>query len=310
MRIYELANSKAASRPVVYVDMDGVLADFFGEVAKREGASHWRRARKIKDRIDQVAQEPGFFLDLKPLPNAPKLIRGILDIAGEYSILSSPMMSNVEQSVREKSQWLNHYLKQVQPTSVLFEHQKERFAQQPNETPNILIDDWDANIQLWEANGGIGILYTDDNWDRVLKQLKHALMTGRKPKPATEIREYEVTPTKTKLLTNNQVLDYIKDIHDEYHLEKPVLKHKTWMLHRVPIAMLQTPEFYDQDDPYRRVIDLDWDHINSVTPEDIENKPAVADHNGWVLDGNHRVIRARALGLESVMCITPYTGKK
>ena len=74
--------------------------------------------------------------------------------------------------------------------------------------------------------------------------------------------------------------------------------------------MLQTPEFYDQDDPYRRVIDLDWDHINTVTQEDIENKPVVADADGWLLDGNHRVTRARALGMDSVMCITPYTGKK
>lgn len=307
MRLFEVSNKLARSKPVVYVDMDGVLADMFGEVARREGAPHWRKARKIKDRIDQVARQPGFFLDLKPLPNAARLLRGIVKIAGEFSILSSPMMSNVEQSTREKTEWLDHYLQNYQPDSVLFDHHKEKFAQQPDETPNILIDDWEANIRLWEANGGIGILYTDENYDRVLKQLKQALMTGRKPDPGYAIHEQDDDiQIKPRLLTNKQVLDYIQDIHDEYHLEKPVLKHKAWVLKSVPVEMLQTPEFYDQDDPYRRVIDLDWDHISNITDDDIRNKPVVADAQGWLLDGNHRLTAARARGMKNILAIVPY----
>lgn len=306
MRIFELSNSKAASKPIVYLDMDGVLADMFGEIARREGASHWRKARKIKNRIDQVAQDPGFFLDLPPLPNAPRLVKGIMDIAGSYSILSSPLMSNVVQSSREKSEWLNHYLKRVQPKSVIFDHHKERYAQQPDETPNILIDDWETNIRLWEANGGIGILYKGGQVEQALKQLKQALMQGRSP-AKHRIHEDDSAPFKSKLLTNRQVLDYIQDIHDDYTLEKPVLQHKTWVLKRVPIGFFQTPEFYDQDDPYRRVIDLNWDHIDSIDPDSISNKPVVANKDGWLLDGNHRFTAARALGMSSIIAIVPYT---
>jgi len=304
MRIFELAN-KAKSKPTVYLDMDGVLADMFGEIARREGATHWRKARKIKNRIDQVAQDPGFFLDLPPLPNAPKLVKGVKDIAGDFSILSSPLMSNVEQSSREKAEWLNHYLKRVQPKSILFDHHKEKYAQQPDETPNILIDDWETNIRLWEANGGIGILYKEGQLDRVLKELKQALMQGR-PSAKRPVHEDETIAVNSKLLTNRQVLDYIQDIHNEYHLEKPVLKHKTWVLKRVPLDFFQTPEFYDQDDPYRRVIDLDWDHIDTIDTDAIESKPIVADANGWLLDGNHRFTKARALGMNSIMAIVPY----
>lgn len=306
MRSFEVSNKSANSRPTVYVDMDGVLADFFGQVADREGASHWRKARKIKDRIDQVAQEPGFFLDLKPLPNAAKLMRGVMKLAGGYSILSSPMMSNVEQSTREKTQWLDHYLQNFQPQSVFFDHIKEKFARQADGTPNILIDDWDANIQLWVANGGIGILYTDENYDRVLKKLQQALEHGEPtdyPQSVTEEDHEELQP---RLLTRRQVLDYIQDIHHDYHLEKPVLKHKTWVLRRVSISALQTPEFYDQDDPYRRVIDLDFDHISKIDRSDIESRPVVSDENGWLLDGNHRATRARMLGMDSIMAIVPY----
>jgi 5'(3')-deoxyribonucleotidase len=305
MRLFEVANSSAQSRPTVYLDMDGVLADFFGQVADREGASHWRKARKIKDRIDQVAQEPGFFLDLKPLPNAARLVRGVVKLAGDYSILSSPMMSNPEQSTREKTQWLDHYLQKCPPQSVQFDQHKEKFARQADGTPNILIDDWVANIQLWVANGGIGILYTDENYDQVLKKLRRALLHGG-PTAQTSVTEQDHDDPKPRLLTNRQVLDYIQDIHHDYHLEKPVLRHKTWVLRRIPISALQTPEFYDQDDPYRRVIDLDFDHISQIDRDDIDHRPVVSDADGWLLDGNHRATRARMLGMDSIMAIVPY----
>lgn len=287
--------------------MDGVLADFFGQVAKKEGASHWRRARKEKERIDQVAQDPGFFASLPPLPNADKLIRSVVKMAGGYSILSSPLMSEIEQSTREKADWLKRKLKGAPPQSILFDHNKEKFAQQANGTPNILIDDYETNIRLWRNNGGIGIIYKDSEIDRVLRELTQALH-GQVPVDEETEPEFDVAlDIKPKLLTNQEVLRYIKDIHTVgYTLNKPVLKHKIWVLHRVPVEQLNTPEHYDQDDPYRRIIDIDWDHVNGLSNYDIETRPVVADENGWLLDGNHRVIAARQRGIDSVPAITPY----
>lgn len=306
MKIFELDNSYK-SRPVVYVDLDGTLADMFGEVARREGAPHWRKARKIKDRVDQVAQDPGFFLGLPPLPHAGKLAHGVTKIAGEWSILSSPLMSEVEQSSREKAQWVDKYLSRFPIQSVLFDHRKEKYARQADGTPNILIDDWDTNIRLWEANGGIGILYKDSEVDRALKKLHYAL-EGLLPVEESIEDDSDInTSVKEKLYTSRQVVKYVKGIHHEYHLEKPILKHPTWILKSVPLANLKTPEFYDQDDPYRRVIDLDWDHIDDITTQDILRKPVVADDQGWVLDGNHRVAAARTRGLDSIRALVPYT---
>lgn len=304
MKIFEVNNSYA-SKPVVYVDLDGTLADMFGEVARREGAPHWRKARKIKDRIDQVAQDPGFFRELKPLPNAGKLVHGVTKLAGKFSILSSPLMSRVEQSSDEKADWVNHYLRKFPVQGVVFDHHKEKFARQADGTPNILIDDWDSNIRLWEANGGIGILYKDSEVDRALKKLHYAL-EGLLPVEEPD-ENSDIDPSvKEKLYTARQVVKYVKGIHHEYHLEKPILKHPTWILKAVPLGELKTPEFYDQDDPYRRVIDLDWDHIDDITTRDILRKPVVADANGWVLDGNHRVTAARARGLDSIRALIPY----
>ena len=306
MKSFEF-ESTYSSTPIVYVDLDGTLADIFGEVARREGAPHWRKARKVKDKVDQVAQEPGFFAKLKPLPNAGRLIRGIVKLAGRFSILSSPLMSEVERSSEEKASWITRYLRKYPVQSMIFDHQKEKYARQADGTPNVLIDDWETNIRLWEANGGIGILYNDKDVGKALQKLHYAL-EGLLPVEDAPDDDSDIDSSiETKLYTNKQVLKYVKGIHDEYHLDKPILKHKVWQLKEIPIEDLQTPEFYDQDDPYRRVIDLDWEHIDNITKENILRKPIVADENGWVLDGNHRVTAARMRGLRSIRGLVPVT---
>ena len=54
---------------------------------------------------------------------------------------------------------------------------------------------------------------------------------------------------------------------------------------------------------------LQWvkDYYDAISNHDIKNRPVVADENGWVLDGNHRVTAARARGLETIPALVPYT---
>jgi len=323
MKFFELANEFAA-RPEVYVDMDGVLADMFGEIAQHHGVKHWRDARRDRkrtgDKIDKIAKRPGFFRHLKPLPNAGKLIRNVMALRGEYNILSSPMLSNVEQSTHEKAEWLQHHLKRNTPRAVLFDHEKFKFAKQADGTPNILIDDYDTNIHLWEANGGIGILYKDTECDRAIKQLQGALhgkfkRTYHLPLAILQ-REIEqgmaegaggVIALNKKFYTNREILQYVKGIHgDGFHIDNTILDHKVWVLRNIATAKLSNAENYDQDDRYRRVIDLDWDHIAKISRQDILNRPCVVDEQGWVLDGNHRVTAARAADIQTVPCFVPY----
>lgn len=310
MKFFEIKNN-FSTKPVVYLDMDGVLADFFGEVARQHEVDYWREIHRKEIGIDQVAKQPGFFSRLPAMPNAANLMRGILKLTKHYSILSSPLMSDVDQSSEEKANWLDRHLGKHQPQAVIFDHEKYKYAQQPNETPNILIDDWDTNIKLWEANGGIGILHKDDRWEDTLEKLRGALEGQVISKPdilAVHDMDEEVESNlrRDKLYTSRQILKYVKGIHHEYHLEKPILAHKTWILQDYPLSDLKTPEYVHQDDPYRRVIDIDWDHVKDITRHDIANRPVVADHDGWVLDGNHRVTAARAAGMETIPALIPY----
>lgn len=316
MKFFEIAND-LESRPIVYIDMDGVLADMWGEVARHHGVDHWRKARK-KQKIDKIAKKPGFFLHLKPLPNAGRLIHNVLKMADSYSILSSPLLSTVEQSTREKAEWLENNLKKNPPRSVLFDHEKFKFARQADGTPNILIDDLDTNIWLWEANGGIGILYKDADCNKALKQLQGALQGEFKCTYNVPLAVLQKENTQTAdegvdfnkhLWTNKEVLQYVQGIHDDYHLDTPILDHKIWELTSVPVKTLSTTEHNDQDDPYRRVIDLDWKHISKITRNNIQNNPIVIDSNRWILDGNHRVTAARAAGIKSVPAFIPKVQK-
>jgi 5'(3')-deoxyribonucleotidase len=297
MKSFEF-ESKAKSRPIVYLDMDGVLADFFGELKKR------------KISMDDVKDKKEFFSDLPALPNSGRLIHGVLKLAGKYSILSSPLMSEVDKSSEGKSEWLDEHLKIYQPQGVIFDHEKDKFARQANGTPNILIDDYETNINLWNSAGGIGILYKDDEVQRVLHELKLAL-SGKLKSDSPQLAVHEdddAVPVhkEGQLYTNKQILNYVKGIHHSYHLEKPILKYKTWVLKSIPLGDLNNPEYLEHDDPYGRVIELDWEHIPTIHKQDIFKKPIVADRHGWVLDGNHRVAAARAAGLEAIPALVPY----
>lgn len=301
---------ESKTKPIVYVDMDGVLADFFGEVAKEHDVEYWREIHRKDLGIDQIAKKPDFFAGLPILPNAGRLMSGILQVNNErYSILSSPLLSNVEESSREKTEWLQRHLKNHQPQAVIFDHEKYKYAKQPDGTPNILIDDWDTNIRLWEANGGIGILYKDSEYKQALHKLKLALHGKIEPQGMDLSEESDLDAVNSRegeLYTSRQVLKYVEGIHKDYHMPKPILAHKTWVLRNVPVSSLKTPEFVHQDDPYRRVIDIDWDHVEDIHMQDIKNRPIVADENGWVLDGNHRATAARARGLETIPALVPY----
>jgi 5'(3')-deoxyribonucleotidase len=297
-------------RPIVYVDMDGVLADFFGEVAREHDVAYWREIHRQDLGIDQIAQEPGFFEMLPKLPNAGRLMSGILKINNDrYSILSSPLMSNVTDSSEEKTEWLDKHLPNHPPQAIVFDHEKYKYAQQADGTPNILIDDWETNIRLWEANGGIGILYKDKDYKEALHKLSAAIkgkVESRKWEMTEDEADFDVT-RKGGLYTSRQVLKYVQGIHDEYHMPKPILAHKVWVMKNVPVTNLKTPEYVHQDDPYRRVIDIDWDHVEQIAPHDIKNRPIVIDPDGWVLDGNHRVTAARARGIDVIPALVPYT---
>ena len=157
----------------IYVDMDGVLVDFFGAWTKLMGVKNWKDIKNINVGLDKIRSTKDFWINLKPTANADNLLGIIKAIKGNYKILSAPMADDhrVEPSKRD---WVKKHLKAFPPDEVIITTNKKQYAVQIDGTPNILIDDFGQNVAKWEAAGGIGFKHKDHKFERTAKALdKH-----------------------------------------------------------------------------------------------------------------------------------------
>ena len=169
----------ADGKPTVYLDMDGVLADFFGGVEKMYGVEHWKQLTndKTKDLKKEVIDRitgTDFFATLPKFQSADALIEMVKEFTGgTYSINTSPLRGDHENSAKYKRVWINNNIER--PAEIIVTGRKESYAKdKASGTPNILIDDRPVNIQRWQAAGGYGILYqaNRDSLDKVKKGLE------------------------------------------------------------------------------------------------------------------------------------------
>ncbi|MDB4783786.1 hypothetical protein OAG45_00915 [bacterium] len=159
-----------ASTSKVYVDMDGVLADFFGEWQKLIGKD-WRKVKDIEPALQKIRDKDNFWLDLPLLPQAKNLLGVIKKVKGSYTILSSPL-PNDPNSEPHKREWIKKNLDFFPPENVIITHDKPKYAVNSDGTPNILIDDFGKNIASWEAAGGEGFKHKDHKFERTAKAIK------------------------------------------------------------------------------------------------------------------------------------------
>lgn len=148
----------------VFLDMDGVLADFNAEIIKRFGKPFVELGQTAQDRWNTIADNDHEFLyaHLDEMLDADMLVQGVLTFCKHRpyipAILTAlPHLLHMPEAEDHKKQWL----KQRWP--ILLEHfnigpfskDKVNFAR----PGDILIDDRIINIEQWRAAGGIGIHY-------------------------------------------------------------------------------------------------------------------------------------------------------
>ena len=168
--------SMTDGKPTVYLDMDGVLADFFGGVEKLYGVEHWKQLTndKTKDLKKEVIDRitgTDFFATLPKFDTADGLIDMVKQFTGgTFSINTSPLRGDHENSGKYKKVWISNNIET--PAEIIVTGRKETYAKnKASGTPNILIDDRPVNIQRWQAAGGYGILY-QANRDQLTKVQK------------------------------------------------------------------------------------------------------------------------------------------
>ena len=143
----------------IYLDMDGVIADFVKRYKELYGMEP-REAEKNK-KFDHYFNEfiaTNQFATLDMMPGAWDLINFLRKLPVPTEILSSTATEARYDAIsRQKLDWLNSKGIEFKPNFVPGKKHKFKYA-----TPNsIIIDDTLSVIEDWKKAGGIGIHHTN-----------------------------------------------------------------------------------------------------------------------------------------------------
>lgn len=167
--------------PHLYLDMDGVQADFFGAWSKYHGVSHYKQIKNKEGEIEKLANSSdedvyNFFRKLKPLSGGMRVVRWLKQNGIPFTVLSAPLHGpHSEASIQAKRDWLDQYNPGTSQNAI-FTSEKYRYATR-NGKPNVLVDDFGKYLQAWENAGGIAVKHEDegeysDSATQTIKQLE------------------------------------------------------------------------------------------------------------------------------------------
>lgn len=151
----------------IYLDMDGVLADFDKLMRDTFGKTFKDISSSSQDRWSIVSKElPDLYNRLDKLMGSDELVTGVYELAANHGytvgvLTALPSMGHIPNALTHKKLWLKRHYPQLLEDFNIGPHavHKQNFA----EPGYVLIDDMQINIAQWTLKGGTGILYTNAN---------------------------------------------------------------------------------------------------------------------------------------------------
>jgi 5'-nucleotidase len=157
----------------IYVDMDGVVADFDGYVKSTFGFENKPNVRFTQDEWEQIiAHNPRIYRTLSVLDNAEQIIQAVKDLASKHDydirfLTAVPKNNDLGWAFWDKIEWIQEHFPGI---PVWFgPHSTDK--QHHHQSGDILIDDRLQNIEEWRGVGGQAILHKGDA-DDTIEQLK------------------------------------------------------------------------------------------------------------------------------------------
>jgi len=163
-------------KPHLYLDMDGVQADFFKSWARFAGVNDYKDIEDTEASIEKLASNGPefiyrFFRDLDTLRGGLRVIDWLQEHDIPYTILSAPLRYEHQASIMGKREWLDkHHVGASE--SAIFASDKSKYATDSKGRPNVLIDDFGRNIIPWDKAGGIGIKHDPFDEDPTISALE------------------------------------------------------------------------------------------------------------------------------------------
>lgn len=145
----------------IFLDMDGVLADFLKGVEQPEYIGHPltndAKGHTEYDLRKEELTNKRLFANLPPMADMYDLIAYVKHCEVPWEILTAAGDVNRNLVVYDKNEWVKRYIDPTIPVTCTFSgSQKAAYAREGN----VLIDDRKKNIDAWVAAGGIGIVHT------------------------------------------------------------------------------------------------------------------------------------------------------
>jgi hypothetical protein len=152
----------------IYLDLDGVFADFEAKFEELVGFPYHQdpeKAWSILDKVDHL------FLQLEPLPSAKLLFDRINDYATcNVKILTAlpRLTGKLNTAEADKKAWVAKYLSDTIEVICTdgWKHKVDYCRH-----GDILVDDMERNTEAWFYHGGIGIHHSSKRPDLTIKQL-------------------------------------------------------------------------------------------------------------------------------------------
>ena len=146
----------------LYVDLDGVLADFDTGYEREFGV----RPSKTDDNVDwdAVRRCANFYANLPPMPDFPALWTRI----SRYDPI---VLTGVPKSLPDASWNKRAWVKQYLPNTLMIATRSSEKATYAR-PGDVLIDDWERYRPLWEKAGGVWITHVSAvETDRLLTEM-------------------------------------------------------------------------------------------------------------------------------------------
>ena len=140
----------------IFVDMDGVLADFVKGVTGPKYLNGPLVDENTYDDRNIELSNQGLFLDLPKMPDMDLLMNYVKTTGVYWEILTCSGMLNRKKVMQDKIAWIK---KHIQPMPVVTGTLKGKHKAAYAAPGHVLIDDRQENIYAWVMNGGQGILH-------------------------------------------------------------------------------------------------------------------------------------------------------
>lgn len=152
----------------LFLDLDGVMADFDSHFPATFGVSHEDGMPK-KEMWRLIMTVPDFFLTMPPMPGAKQAWESWLFHETDAILTACPSSAYAHVAAQKRAWVRKHLGQEVMVLPVNGSESKPHFMHAKGD---ILIDDWGKNCTAWEEAGGYAIKH--ESWSSTWEQVREA----------------------------------------------------------------------------------------------------------------------------------------